>query len=250
VSRGRSAAALLLLILAGAILAPALARADGDPASDVLIKERAFYPYEIKLPADSTKKLTETLERAKEQGYPVRVAMIANDFDLGSAGLLYRKPMPYAKFLAQELATFNSDPILVVMPNGYGIYDCLPKKRAEGYSDPCEGNAATAADAKLLASLPTLQKSGQDYEAAADAAVRKLGEQHGASFGAGIVKPLIAVVVVLLLVGGGIALVLRRRRRRSAVGDDLAGVADAGDHGVERGEHGPVDRGAGDDVVA
>ena len=87
--------------------------------------------------------------------------MIANEFDLGSAGLLYRKPLRYAKFLAQELATFNSDWMLVVMPNGYGIYHCLPKKRAEGYSDPCEGNAATAADAKLLASLPTRRRAAR-----------------------------------------------------------------------------------------
>ena len=46
--RGRAASA----VLAGALVAPALARADGDPASDVLIKERAFYPYEVKLPAE------------------------------------------------------------------------------------------------------------------------------------------------------------------------------------------------------
>jgi hypothetical protein len=216
VSAGRRAAVLLLVLLAGAILAPALARADGDPASDVLIKERAFYPYEIKLPAASTKALTETLKRAKEEGFPIRVAMIASDFDLGSAGLLYRKPKPYAQFLAQELAMFNTDWLLVVMPNGYGLYHCLPKKRAAGYSDPCEGNGATAADEKLLAALPTQEHSRQDFAAAADVAVRRLGEAHGASFGGGLIKPLIGSTVLVLLGGGGFVFFRRRRQRTAA----------------------------------
>ena len=47
---GRRAVALLLVLFAGALCAPALARADGDPASDILIKERVFYPYKLKLP--------------------------------------------------------------------------------------------------------------------------------------------------------------------------------------------------------
>ena len=54
---------------------------------------------------------------------------------------------------------FNSDWLLVVMPNGYGIYHCVGKKRPEGYSDPCERQRRTAADEKLLASLPTQEKS-------------------------------------------------------------------------------------------
>ena len=34
----------------------------------------------------------------------MRVAMIAHDYDLGSAALLFRQPKVYSKFLAQELA--------------------------------------------------------------------------------------------------------------------------------------------------
>jgi hypothetical protein len=148
--------------------------------------------------------------------------MIANEFDLGSAGLLYRKPQPYAQFLAQELAMFNTDWLLVVMPNGYGIYRCLVKKRPEGYSDPCEGNRATAADQKLLAALPTQERSHQDFAAAADVAVRRLAKAHGASFGGGLLKPLIAGVVVLLLLGGGF--VFLRRRQRSAIAKPPDGI--------------------------
>jgi hypothetical protein len=213
---GRRAAALLLVLLAGALCAPASVHADGDPASDVLIKERVFFPYQIKLPAESVKALTETIAKAKEKGYSVRVALIAHDFDLGSAGLLYRQPKVYAKFLAQELAMFNSDWVLVVMPNGYGVYNCVPLKRPGGYSDPCEKAEPTGADDKVLASLPTQERSKQDFAAAGEVAVRRLAELHGASFGIGVVKPLIAVVAVLAVGAGALALLRRRRRSPAA----------------------------------
>jgi hypothetical protein len=209
-SAGR-AVALLLVLLAGALCAPALARADGDPASDILIKERVFYPYQLKLPRKSTDALEQTIAAAKDKGYSVRVAMIANDFDLGSAGLLYRQPKNYAKFLGQELAQFNSDWVLIVMPNGYGIFNCVGIKRAAGYTDPCEKQEPSAADEKLLASLPTIEKSKQDYAAAADVAVKRLAELHGASFASPLPKLLGAAAVVLLL-AGGVIVVLRRRR--------------------------------------
>ena len=185
-----------------------MALANGDPASDVLIAERVFYPYEVKLPAESTRALRETIASAKEQGFPVRVALIAHDYDLGSAALVYRKPQFYSKFLAQELAQFTRDWVLIVMPNGYGIYRCVPQRRPGGYSDPCEGGRPTAADERLLASLAPPERSGEDYAAAAELAVRRLAERHGASFGPGP-APWVAGGAVLL----GAASVLFRRRR-------------------------------------
>jgi hypothetical protein len=211
VRSGRRAVALLLVLLAGALCAPALARADGDPASDTLIKERVFYPYEIKLPKASTTALEKTVASAREKGYSVRVAMIDHDFDLGSAGLLFRQPKVYAKFLAQELAQFNSDWVLIVMPNGYGLYNCVPLKRAGGYSDPCEKQEPSAADEKLLASLPTQEKSKQDFAAVSEVAVKRLAELHGASFASPLPKLLAAAFVLLALAGGGFFLVRRRR---------------------------------------
>lgn len=227
VSIGRRAAALLLMLVAGAWCAPALARADGDPASDVLIKDRVFYPYEIKLPKASTTALEKTIASAREKGYSVRVAMIAHDYDLGSAGLLYRQPKVYAKFLAQELAQFNSDWVLIVMPNGYGLFNCVPLKRPGGYSDPCEKQEPMGADEKLLAGLPKVSKD--DYAAAADTAVRRLAELHGASFGSPLPKILGAAVAALVLAGGAIALLRRRGRheRRDDV-DEQAGHPAAG----------------------
>jgi hypothetical protein len=219
---------LAVALLAALLVWPAgVARADGDPASDVLIKERVFYPYQLRLPRESTAKLEKTIESARSQGYSVRVAMIAHDFDLGSAGLLYRRPKVYAKFLAQELAQFNSDWVLIVMPNGYGIFNCVPLKREGGYSDPCEKQEPSRADEKLLASLPAQSKSGEDYAAVAEVAVRRLAEAHGASFSSPLPK-LLGGALALLAIGGGAFWWLRRRRRRER--GDQVGLAAAGEH--------------------
>jgi hypothetical protein len=225
VSFGRRAAALLLFLVVGALGAPALARADGDPASDILIKERVFYPYQAKVPKAAASALEKTIASAREKGYSVRVAMIADEFDMGSVGLLNRKPQIYAKFLAQELAQFNVDWVLTVMPNGYGIYHCVGKKRAGGYTDPCEAGAPAGADEKLLRSLPTVEKSRQDYAAAADVAVKRLAELHGASFASPLPKILGAVVAVLVVAGGMILLLRRRKERRDEVDQEVRPAA-------------------------
>jgi len=210
-------ALVLAVLCAGALaLAPASARADGDPASDVLITSRVFLPYYVKLPPASVKRLNATIAAAKAKGYKVRVAMIDHDYDLGSAGVLWAKPQTYAKFLAQELASFNTDWVLIVMPNGYGIYHCTPKQRAGGYSDPCEGGRPTQADQRVLAGVAPATRSHADAAAAGTAAVTALARLHGADVGGGgggIAVPLLIAVVVAIVLAAVAALALRRRRR-------------------------------------
>ena len=52
----------------------------------------------------------------------MRVALIGTRHDLGAVPVLFGKPQRYADFLGQELVYFWKGPTLVVMPNGYGIY--------------------------------------------------------------------------------------------------------------------------------
>ena len=216
---GVTRAAALLAAFALALAAPA-AFADGDPASDVLVSERIFYPYDVKLPKGDTEALEDAVRSATDQGVRVRVALIAHDFDLGSAGLLFEKPQQYAKFLAEELGNFNRDWLLVVMPNGYGIYKCKPRPQ-EGYSDPCEGTFHTAADEKVLAGVAP-PPSSEAFAAAAEDAVKALAEHHGAGFGRGL-WPWLAAVLVL---GAGALLLKRARRRKDPV---LVGRVDGDD---------------------
>jgi hypothetical protein len=184
-----------------ALLAPAAARADGDPASDYLLTQPLFTPIDVKLPKASVDQLTEILRDAKAKGYEVRVAIIATRFDLGAVPSLFGKPQVYAKFLHQEIRFVYKGPLLIVMPDGFG------------YFEPGAGK-------KFVDSSPK-PSAAPDLARAAVPVVQLLAKQHGVEveippvggegsetrdrilIGAG------AVVLAALVAG---ALWLRRRR--------------------------------------
>lgn len=115
-----SVAAIVITALAGAIAATP-AHADGDPASDVLATQALFLPWDANVPATRQQRLSELLASAEHGGYPIRVALIASRSDLGSIGALWQRPQGYAEFLAQELSLLYHGPLLVVMPDGFGV---------------------------------------------------------------------------------------------------------------------------------
>jgi hypothetical protein len=98
------------------------ARANADPASDYLITQPVFFPFESKVSDENQESLTKLLAAAKDKGFEIKVALIATRGDLGGVAVLYRKPQTYADFLGQELVYYWKGPLLVVMPNGYGIF--------------------------------------------------------------------------------------------------------------------------------
>jgi hypothetical protein len=98
------------------------AHADGDPASDVLVSQALFLPQDAGVVANQQAQLGALLHAAQQSGYRIRVALIASPTDLGSVTELWRQPQNYARFLAQELSLLYRGPLLVVMPNGYGLY--------------------------------------------------------------------------------------------------------------------------------
>lgn len=110
------------VVLAAAIClcAPALARANGDPASDYLLTQKAYLPFTTKLDQSASKRLNALLTDANKEGFPIRVAVILSPADLGTAFGLFGKPQKYAQFLGLELAFVYRDRLLVVMPSGYG----------------------------------------------------------------------------------------------------------------------------------
>jgi hypothetical protein len=101
---------------------PAAALADGDPASDVLASQAVFLPQDAGISAVQQSQLSAIVAAARHDGYPIRVALIASSADLGSVSALWRQPQNYARFLGQELSLVYSGPLLVVMPNGYGLH--------------------------------------------------------------------------------------------------------------------------------
>ena len=110
------------------LLSPASAVADGDPASDVLLGQDTFLPYPPNtVSAPVAAALKATMERAKKEGYEVKVALIADARDLGSAGRLLTEPQKYADLLTQEISlnvthgtSVQQPRVLTVLPAGLG----------------------------------------------------------------------------------------------------------------------------------
>jgi hypothetical protein len=115
-----AAVAISVALLACGVFAPAAARADGDPASDVLVTQPLFVPQDAGVPPARRAQLQALLRAAGRDGFEIRVALISGPSDLGSIGELWRRPQDYARFLAAELALGYRGPLLVVMPGGYG----------------------------------------------------------------------------------------------------------------------------------
>jgi hypothetical protein len=201
------------LVLA-ALLAPAAARADGDPASDYLYTQSLFLPLEATTPKPSEQQLRALLADAKAKGYPVRAAVIATRADLGAVPSLFEKPERYAPFLGQELRFLFKGPLLIVMPNGYGFYWLAHD---------------TAAEQAALAKLPP-PADAPDLARAAVPAIQTLAALAGVELatppleGSGHAtrsRVLVAVAVVLVAALAAAGLLWRRRRanRSPAAGE-------------------------------
>jgi hypothetical protein len=113
--------ALLIAAVAALLVVPA-AQANGDPASDVLITQQVFIPFEAPISTSAKDELIKTVAAANERGYKIRVAVIAFTGDLGTAVSLWRHPQSYSKFLGSELAFVYSNRLLISMPSGFGFY--------------------------------------------------------------------------------------------------------------------------------
>jgi hypothetical protein len=206
----RALAPLVAAAAAAAALAlvPA-ALADGDPASDYLITQPAFLPFDSHVDKDKAAELVALLTDARQKGFPIRVAVIGSKTDLGAVPSLFRKPQLYARFLGQELFYYYKHALLVVMPNGYGLYVHGPAPRAD-----------MAAVAKLR---PPASGDGDQLVAAAERAVRTLARRRGLELSAAVPASsngssrdrlvLAGGLVALLAIAGGLVLVVRGRRR-------------------------------------
>ncbi len=110
-------AAVVLLLLA----AVPPARADGDPASDVLPSQPVFYGSAVDLKSKPAAQLDALVKEAKQRGYLVNVAVISRLEDMGSASQFWNDMDNYGDFLAGEIACCVKGRLLIVMPSGFGV---------------------------------------------------------------------------------------------------------------------------------
>jgi hypothetical protein len=207
----------IAVVLAAAVLiagaAAGVARADGDPASDYLISQKVFFPYDAKIPASAQRELLATVQSANAQGFKIRVALIWTDYDLGAVTSLWKQPQRYARFLGVELSYYFKGRLLIVMPNGFGFN--WPKHD-------------TAAAYRTLGAIP-VGNTPEAFVGAATTAVQRLAAQAGVTASAAGANRggkalgrnghdrvvILAAVLVALALGALARFVVRRRVSRA-----------------------------------
>jgi hypothetical protein len=143
-------------VSAVALCCATAARADGDPASDFLPVQNVFTPFDTKIPQPLVGQLTALVNEANARGFKLKVAVIATTYDLGAVPSLFDKPKRYARFLGQELYLMYNGRLLIVMPNGYGLY---------------RHGKPVAAEQRLLDTLPPPGTTGTALVTSAEHAV-------------------------------------------------------------------------------
>jgi hypothetical protein len=132
--------------------------ADGDPASDLLLTQNVYVPYEA-----PSKAAIAALDRAAgavyARGERVKVALIYRVDDLGAIPSMFGSPGDYAQFLGVELGNWYVGPLLVVMPAGFALYD---------------GGRSTAAADQVLRSVQVSTANPDEFARSAATAVQRL----------------------------------------------------------------------------
>jgi MYXO-CTERM domain-containing protein len=196
-----------------ALFVPAAAFANGDPASDVLLQAKEYFPTQ-RVSVAAASSLKQTVNEANAKGYRIRVALIHDESDLGTVPTLLNQPQKYAQFLGPEIGFVYKGDVLVVMPGGLGVTS----------TDPSPAPAKAIAGMKVEAGgLPdglaqTAQEAVTRLAAAAGhplAAVKKSSGGGGSAAG-------IIVAAVLLALGLGGAFLVRRREAAAAGADESA----------------------------
>lgn len=188
-----------------AALAPAVARAHGDIASDWLTDHDVFFPIRAHVPPDAAARLSALVRLAGDRGYRIKVAEIATASDLGARPEFFGRPQAYALFLGEDISNVYRGPVLVVMPAGYGFYDI--------------GHSVRAAR-RSLAGLP----KPADVTSAAIPAVQRVAAAAGYRLGVPKVAPpkstrtrdRITIAIVALAAAAVFGGISRARRRVAA----------------------------------
>ena len=207
-----------------------VARADGDPGSDVLVYQPLFLGADSGVSISQQSQLGGLLRSAARQGFPVRVAIISSRNDLGAVTGLWRQPRNYARFLGLELSLSYKGRLLVVMPNGIGFnwpghasadaYRTLEKVSIKLGGSGLATAAQTAVqslatDAGVKLTAPAAASGAGGGSASAGSGTEATASESGNSDN---VLIFLGVVVALVAAGVGIRYAVRRRRGGVAAG--------------------------------
>ena len=200
------------------LAAPVCAYANGDPASDVLLQAKVYFPTQRVSP-EAANSLKAVVEKANAKGYPIRVALIKDESDLGTVPNLLNQPQKYSEFLGPEIRFAYKGDLLVVMPTGLGVTQTdetpAPVSAVEGIQVEAGGSSDGLAQTAEEAVTKLAAAAGHPLTAQ-----KKSGGGGGAAAG-------IIVAVVLLLIGILGALWVRRSQQPASTAPDGAAPATA-----------------------
>jgi hypothetical protein len=203
---------LLVLALAAALAGTAAgtARADGDPASDVLLTDNVFLSFQSPYGSAEGRALEALAKAAKKQGFPMRVAVITQIADLGAIGGLYGKAQRYADFLAREITFVYHGTLVVAMngkPGGFGVHGpgATPAARRALAGMKLPSSSVTAAELARLAAV-AMQRvaaaSGHHLPIPSTAATKKKTSTR-------LLEAFLIAALALAALGGGATLLAR-----------------------------------------
>jgi hypothetical protein len=205
--------AALLAAAFALVVAPAAARADGDPASDILLVQDVFVTYSVQVPKADKDQLDALVASAKRAKVPLKVAVIATPADLGAVPSLFGKPKTYAQFLGREIYNIYPGRLLVVMPNGYGV---------------SSAGAIVEREQRAVDALPKPGADGAALATATQQAIRRIAALHGKRLPAAPAPPssggghatrdrleILAIALCGLAIVAMFAIPRQRRRQRT-----------------------------------
>jgi hypothetical protein len=222
---------LVALVAALALLTfPAVARADGDPASDILLAQDVFFPYAPMTAPRLSDALTKLLERTRSSGYPMKVALIESEGDLGANADLFGRPLDYANLLAEELRTLRHGRpgdeelhLLVVMPVGFsgsGLGDRVDEALA-----PVRIEAAAQSDGLARAAIEAVARlasvNGHSTPIPPEAKLALAPRDESTERSSPSVLPFVLPFGVVTIASAIAGLVAARRRRQAERSDGL-----------------------------
>ena len=219
------------LVALGLGMAPAAAWGDADPASDILPLQDVFLPFQPPTSPPAEERLRTTITRAKRAGFPIKVALIASETDLGGVPNFFNQPQAYSQFLGREISFNGTQPLLVVMPAGFGVFGVDPRAppaiqslsvRAGAGSDELAASAVTAIGRMAAAVGHPFAVPKAPPEGTSTAKKKKSG---GSSLA-------LVFVPVAALVLGLVAFALVGRIRRRGEPGEAGESGEAGEAGV------------------
>lgn len=196
-----------------ALAIPPAALADGDPPSDVLLLQDVYLPYRPVVPKPVSDAVTRTVKQLHAKGYPLKVAVIATQTDLGSVPQFLGRPQPYASFLESEIKFNKAKPLLVVMQAGYGTAAMAPNlaSAVSGLGKPSSGSSDALGRAAIDGVLKIAAAAGHPLPKP------RLPASTGGGGGGGTSPAIIfGVPVILLALGGALAAARARQSDRAA----------------------------------